>query len=196
MTLTPMTRPDGAVDLGTLTWLPAPAHPEFLAAPVAAGLAELAARDPEAAAQVYVAPIDPEMADTAAMTEAYELDLALSANCVLVAGSRSGDERVAACVVRATTRADVNSRVRKLLDVRKASFWPMATAVEQSGMEYGAITPLGLPASWRLLLDTRAVEGGWAIIGSGIRGSKILLPGEALALLAGAEVIDGLANEA
>ena len=33
----------------------------------------------------------------------------------------------------------------------------------------------------------------WALIGSGIRGSKLLLPGELLARAPGAEVVDGLA---
>ena len=150
---------------------------------------------PAAADDVLVAAIDPDHADTAAMTERYDLALDLSANCVIVAGRRAGEERVAACVVRATTRADVNNRVKRLLDVRKASFWPMELAVAASGMEYGAITPLGLPAGegrWRLLLDTRVLDG-WAIIGSGVRGSKLLLPGTLLAEVPGSEVVDGLA---
>ena len=63
----------------------------------------------------------------------------------MVAGRRDGEERVAACVVRADTRADVNNLVKRTLDVRKASFLPMDRAVEESGMEYGGITPVGLP---------------------------------------------------
>ena len=41
-------------------------------------------------------------------------------------------------------------------------------------------------------MDRAAAEGGTAIIGSGIRGSKLRLPGELLAALPGAEVVDGL----
>jgi prolyl-tRNA editing enzyme YbaK/EbsC (Cys-tRNA(Pro) deacylase) len=161
---------------------------------VRVAVATLADRHPDLGAQVLVAEIDPALADTAAMTEAYGLPLAASANCVLVAGKRAGEERVAACVVRATTRADVNTVVRRLLDVRKASFWPMEQAVAASGMEYGGITPVGVPAGWRLLLDPR-VTTGHAIIGSGSRGSKLLLPGEVLAALPGAEVVEGLGVE-
>nr|WP_226925319.1 YbaK/EbsC family protein [Georgenia thermotolerans] len=157
-------------------------------------LATLADRHPDLGAQVLVAEIDPDLADTAAMTEAYRLPPEASANCVLVAGKRAGEERVAACVVRATTRADVNNVVRRLLDVRKASFWPTEQAVAASGMEYGGITPVGVPDAWRLLLDPR-VEHGYAIVGSGIRGSKLLLPGEVLAALPGAEVVEGLGLE-
>ena len=99
--------------------------------------------------------IDPAIADTAAMAEAYDLGLDTGANCVVVGGRRDGEERVAACLVRADTRADVNNLVKRTLDVRKASFLSMDRAVEESGMEYGGITPVGLPDGWRLLVDSR-----------------------------------------
>lgn len=183
------------MQLGTLTWTPALDSPDLLAAPVRSALTaavEHGGATEQAARAVHVTAIDPELADTAAMTEAYALDLEISGNCVLVAGSRSGQQRVAACVVRATTRADVNSVVRKLLDVRKASFLPMETAVTDSGMAYGGITPIGLPSRYRVLLDSTLTDAEHVIIGSGIRGSKLVLPGAALQTLAGAEVVDGL----
>ncbi len=176
-------------EIGTLSSLPALDHPELLAPPVAAALAAW-----PAASGVAVVEIDPELADTAAMSAAYDVPMTASANCVVVAGSRAGEERAAACLVRADTRADVNTRVRKLLDVRKASFLPMDRAVEESGMEYGGITPLGLPEAWRLLVDPRCPEIDVAVIGSGIRGSKLVLPGALLGELPGAEVVDGLAG--
>lgn len=182
----PTTAQDGSLRFGTLTWVPALQRPDLLAEPVRAALEGFAQAD-----RVHVVEIDPDHADTAAMTEAYELPLEASVNCVLVAGKRSGEERVAACAVRATTRADVNSTVRRLLDVRKASFWPTDRAVEESGMEYGGITPVGLPAAWRLLVDAAAASGP-VIIGSGVRRSKLLLPGEVLAALPRAELVEGL----
>ncbi|WP_324652743.1 YbaK/EbsC family protein [Georgenia sp. H159] len=182
----PTTAADGSLRYGTLTWVPALQRPDLLAEPVRAALESLPSAD-----RVHVAEIDPEHADTAAMTEAYELPPEASVNCVLVAGKRAGEERVAACAVRATTRADVNSTVRRLLDVRKASFWPTDRAVEASDMEYGGITPVGLPREWRVLVADDAATG-WAIIGSGVRRSKLLLPGEVLATLPGAEVVEGL----
>ena len=60
-------------------------------------------------------------------------------------------------------------------------------------MEYGGITPVGLPSSWPVLVDRRVVEAKVVLIGSGVRRSKILLPGVLLARLPGVEVIDGLA---
>ncbi|HET6651834.1 MAG TPA: YbaK/EbsC family protein [Nocardioides sp.] len=177
------------MQLGSLVTVPALDRPDLLAPSVRAALGTLATAE-----RVGVVEIDPDLADTAALTEAYGLPLDASANCVVVSGKRAGDERVAACVVRADTRADVNNLVKRLLDVRKASFHPMERAVEETGMEYGGITPVGLPAGWRLLVDAAVVDIDVAIIGSGVRRSKLLLPGPALAELPGAEVVTGLAS--
>ncbi len=176
------------VQLGILRSLPALGRPDLLARPVAAALADWSQRE-----SVAVVEIDPSLADTAALTEAYSLPLTASANCVVVAGRRGGEERVAACVVRADTRADVNNVVKRLLDVRKASFLPVDRAVAETGMEYGGITPLGLPESWRVLISREAAAIDVAIIGSGVRRSKLLLPGSALTELPRAEVVDDLA---
>ncbi len=184
--------------MGNLNWVNAFDNLNLLGTGTAKALADLAASDDTElstlAHEALVAPIDPELSDTEILTEYYGLDLALSCNCVLVAGKREGNERSAAVVIRATTRADINHSIRQLLDVRKCSFWPQSRAVEESGMEYGGITPIGLPHSWRLLLDERVSEG-WCIIGSGVRASKLAVPGALLTRLPGAEVIHGLAFE-
>ena len=173
--------------IGTLTSLPALDRPDLVAAPVAAALKAWPAAD-----RVAVVEIDPDLADTAAMVEAYELSLTASANCVVVSGRRDGQERVAACVVRADTRADVNNLVKRTLDVRKATFLPMERAVEETGMEYGGITPVGLPEAWRLFVDAAVVEIPVAVIGSGVRRSKLLLSGADLAELPRVEVLEAL----
>ncbi|MDN5857717.1 MAG: hypothetical protein L0H84_03765 [Pseudonocardia sp.] len=183
-----MSTPRWAV-LGTLVAEAALDRPDLLGAPAAAALKAL---DPADAALVGVAAIDPELADTAAFCAAYSSPPAGSANCVVVVGKRSGEVRYAACLVLATTRADVNGFVRKRLDVRKASFAPMAEACERTGMEYGGITPIGLPDGWPLLVDAAVAAVPEVVIGSGIRGSKLALPGELAARLPGVEVVQGL----
>ena len=95
-------------------------------------------------------------------------------------------------MVLATTRADVNGVVRRRLGAKKASFAPMDDAVARSGMEYGGITPVGLPADWPVLVDRAVLDRAIVVIGSGLRRSKIALPPDALAELRGAEVIEGL----
>ena len=77
--------------------------------------------------------------------------------------------------------------VRRHLGARKLSFASMDDAVELSGMEYGGITPVGLPADWPLLVDESVAAHERLIIGSGIRGSKLLVTGALLAALPNAE---------
>ena len=179
----------GVLTVGRLTTVPARTRLDLVADPVRAALEGW-----EGGAEVGVVEIDPDLADTAALSEAFDLPLAASGNCVVVGGRRDGVERVAACVVRADTRADVNTLFRKRLDVRKASFLSMDQAVAESGMEYGGITPFGLPDAWRLLVDSRTLAIELAVVGSGVRRSKLLLPGRLLGLLPGAEVHEGLAR--
>jgi prolyl-tRNA editing enzyme YbaK/EbsC (Cys-tRNA(Pro) deacylase) len=176
--------------IGRLTAVPALDRPDLLAAPVAAALAALDGKI--AVSEVGVAEIDPAMADTAAFCEQYDVAPGESANCVVVAGRRDGQARLAACMVLATTRADVNGLVKRELDVRKASFAPMDQAVELTGMEFGGITPIGLPADWPVYVDAAVAAAPRVVIGSGIRRSKLTLPGAALASLPGAVVLTSL----
>jgi prolyl-tRNA editing enzyme YbaK/EbsC (Cys-tRNA(Pro) deacylase) len=170
-----------------LSFGPALERPELLAAPVTAAL-----RDFPGADEVLVAEIDPALADTAAFCERYGVLLTESANCVVVAGKRGGNTMYAACMVLATTRADVNGVVRRHLDARKASFAPVDAVTAATDMEYGGITPVGLPADWPVLVDEAVAKTGSVVIGSGIRGSKLRLPGPLLAALPSAQVLPGL----
>src|SRR5258708_4588215 len=146
-----------SMHIGRLDAVPALDRPDLLAPAVAAALTALDAKLPADA--VGVAEIDPELADTAAFCNRYDVALGESANCVVVAGRRDGETRFAACVVLATTRADVNGVVRRQLDVRKASFAPVDVAVEQTAMEYGGITPIGMPAPWPVFVDAAGPAG-------------------------------------
>lgn len=166
---------------GELNWVRADQHPELLADTV---LAAVRGRD-----DVRVAEIDPELADTAEFCERYGMPMETSANCVVVAAKRGGEVSYAACMVPATQRADVNGTVRRHLGARKASFAPMDEATGLTGMEYGGITPFGLPEGWPVLVDEAVAAGGEVVVGSGVRRSKLLVPGKLLADLPGAEVL-------
>jgi prolyl-tRNA editing enzyme YbaK/EbsC (Cys-tRNA(Pro) deacylase) len=169
---------------------PAADRPDLLAAPTAKALAELAATLPPD--QVSVGAIDPALADTAAFCAEYGVGLDESANCVVVAAKRAGQTTYAACMVLATTRADINGLARRHLGARKISFAPMDDAVTLTGMEYGGITPVGLPADWLILVDEAVAAAPRVVVGSGVRGSKLWLPGAALAALPNAVVLPGL----
>jgi prolyl-tRNA editing enzyme YbaK/EbsC (Cys-tRNA(Pro) deacylase) len=174
------------VGLGTLSWQPALSRPELLADPVRTALGSGGID----ADQVFVTEIDPALADTAAFCEAYGSPLESSANCVVVAGRRAEVQTTAACLVLATDRADVNRTVRKHLGVRKISFASMDDAVADTSMEYGGITPVGLPDGWPVLVDTGVTEQPWVVIGSGLRGSKLAIPGSLAGTLPGAQVLE------
>jgi prolyl-tRNA editing enzyme YbaK/EbsC (Cys-tRNA(Pro) deacylase) len=171
----------------TLSFKPVLDAPNLVAPPVLAALRTL----PDAG-QIQVAPIDPALADTAAFCAQYGVPLEESVNCVVIAAKRGGETGYAACMVAATTRADVNGLVRRHLGARKASFGPMDTVTSLTDMEYGGITPIGLPGGWPVLVDASVAKLPSIVVGSGIRGSKLRLPGALLAALPGAEVLDGL----
>ncbi len=178
--------------MGNLEFVPATSQPDLLAAPVAAALTDPSWTRP--AEDVGVVAIDPDLADTAAFCERYGVSPTESANCVVIAGRREGEVRYAACVILATTRADVNNVARRALDVRKASFAATDVAVAETGMEYGGITPIGLPDGWPVLVDAAVAATPQVVIGSGLRRSKLALAGKTLADLRGATVIEGLAR--
>lgn len=174
-------------ELGRLVGAPAAEHTDLFAAATLAGLV-----GSDLLHRVGVVEIDPDVSDTAATQREFGLDPDMLANCVIVAGKRDGQERLAACLVLATTRADINGVVRRRLDVRKASFLPTERAVGLTGMEYGGITPIGLPAAWPVLVDAAVLARPMVVIGSGIRRSKIMLTGALVGTLPSAVVIDGL----
>jgi prolyl-tRNA editing enzyme YbaK/EbsC (Cys-tRNA(Pro) deacylase) len=169
-------------ELGTLSWRPVAEDPALVAEPVRAVVDD--------GFPAEVAPIDAALADTAAFCAEYDVPMAASANCVIVLGKRAGESTYAAVLVLATHRADINGVVRKHLGVRKISFAGQDDAVGRTGMEYGGITPLGLPADWPVLVDSAVAAAGAVVIGSGIRGSKLLVDGAQLGKLPTATVIE------
>ncbi|MFJ8111459.1 YbaK/EbsC family protein [Streptomyces sp. NPDC096132] len=182
-----MRAPIGHFDTAT----PAPDRLDELIRPVADAVRHWSGSVP--ADQIVYVDTDPRWADTAVFVEHYGRELLeQSANCVVVAGKRGGETTLAACVVLSTTRVDVNGAVRRQLGARKASFAAMDTAVGETGMEYGGITPVGLPADWPVLVDSRVVDLPWVLVGSGRRRGKLLVPGKAFAELPGAVVLEGL----
>ncbi len=177
----------GIFEIGTLRTVPARVRIDLLARSTlrfleAAGLLD----------DVGVVEIDPELSNTADTQRAYDVPPALLVNCVIVGGKREGMERFAACAVLATTRADVNGKVRRVLDVRKASFLETGRAVALTQMEFGAITPIGLPDSWPVLVDERVVHSGAVLLGSGVRHSKLVLEGALLGRVANVQVVEEL----
>jgi prolyl-tRNA editing enzyme YbaK/EbsC (Cys-tRNA(Pro) deacylase) len=177
----------GRFTLGSLVTVAAVERPELVGERVMDALRALGLD-----AEVGVVEIDAELSDTAATQAEYGLESETLANCVIVAGKREGVERIAACLVPANTRADINNTVKRKLDVRKASFLPRESAVELTGMEFGAITPIGLPEGWPIYLDAAVIDTPLVVVGSGIRKSKLIVPGALFPRIPCVEIIEGL----
>lgn len=139
---------------------------------------------------VYVSAIDPELADTALFCETYNISRKIATNCIIIEAKRAENTWYAACLVLADDMIDVNGKVRKHLEARKISFAPKDTALALTHMEYGGITPLGLPKEWPILIDERVLLNEQAVIGGGLRGSKIAIRTSVLSSLDHAEIMN------
>ena len=135
--------------------------------------------------------IDPDLADTALFCERYGFPMKQSGNTIIVA-SKKEPKVFVACVVLATTRLDVNKRVRKLMGVSKASFASAEEMKLLTGMEVGGVTPFSLPEELKLFVDSRIMELDWVILGGGGRDRKFKISPEVFHQL-GAEIIENLA---
>lgn len=137
-------------------------------------------------------PCDPDLADTARFCEAYGYELEDSANTIVVVG-KANPRVYVACVVLASTRLDVNGRVKKKLGIRRTSFASAEETVEATGMTIGGVTPFGLSETLPIWIDERVVQREWIILGGGSRDRKVLAAPEILTALPNVEVVAGLA---
>ena len=140
-------------------------------------------------------PIDPAFADTAAYCERYGVPLERAANTIVVA-SKKEPRQFAACVVKATTRLDVNHAVRRLLDTNRVSFASADETRALTGMLIGGVTVFALPADLPIYVDEQVMAHDWIILGSGSRSSKIRVAPEVLRRLPASRIVSGLASSA
>ena len=135
--------------------------------------------------------IEPALADTALFCERYGFPMEQSGNTIIVA-SKKEPKVFVACVVLATTRLDVNKRVRKLMGVSKASFASQKEMKILTGMEVGGVTPFSLPEELKLYVDSQIMELEWVILGGGGRDHKLKISPEVFHKI-GAEIVENLA---
>jgi len=136
--------------------------------------------------------IDPAYADTAQFCERYGFPMEQSANTIIV-GSKREPRQYAACVVKATTRLDVNHAVRKLMGVPRLSFATAEETVALTGMLIGGVTVFALTEGLPIYVDEGLMACPYVILGGGSRSSKIKIAPEVFARFPGAQIIAGLA---
>lgn len=135
---------------------------------------------------------DPDYADTYPYCEKYRVALQDAANTILVASKRPRG-KLAACVLLATTRLDVNHRVKKVMGVSRLSFASAEKTTEITGMEIGGVNPFGLGDDLPLLIDSAVMDREEVLLGAGVRTAKIFAHPRLLARLPNASVVEGLA---
>ena len=140
-----------------------------------------------------VMPCDPAAADTAVFCERYGISPEDSANTILVAIKRD-PRRYVACVVLATTRLDVNHKLREVLAEKRLSFADAEETAATTGMLVGGVAPFGLPEAVPVLVDGAVMDRPEIVLGGGSRDRKLrLAPGE-LQKIPGVRVVAGLAQ--
>ncbi len=133
----------------------------------------------------------PEEADTATFCERYGYELQHASNAIVVA-TKSEPVQFACCMVLATTKLDVNKKVRQIMDGRKVSFATPEQTKELTGMLIGGVTPFGLQ-SIPLFIDAEVMKQPQVIAGGGNRSTKVMLHPEEYKKLPNAKIIEGLA---
>ena len=137
--------------------------------------------------------VDPNFADTENFCAKYKYPMDKSGNTILVASKR-GEKRYSASIVLATTKLDVNKKVRELMQVSRLSFANSEETMEITGMLIGGVTPIGLPQNLPLYIDSKVLANDYVIIGGGSRSGKIQLNPLDLLKLPSAQVVEGLSK--
>ncbi len=136
---------------------------------------------------------DPDFADTAAFCEKYGYPVDNCGNAIIVASKRE-PVKFATCIVKGTSRLDVNKTVRKLMDVPKASFASPEQTVELTGMMIGGVTPFALPPDLPIYADDKLMALDYVILGSGSRSSKVKIVPQVFDVLTNTQIISGLSK--
>ncbi|MHB9782767.1 YbaK/EbsC family protein [Streptococcus sp. 10F2] len=93
------------------------------------------------------------------------------------------------------TKANTNATVKCPLDVSKVGFASLETVLEQTGMEFGGMGPIGLPESRSILVDSQILQQDNIIVGGGMAHSKLLMPTNLVSQIPHVSILEGLAKD-
>ncbi len=141
-----------------------------------------------------VATIDPQYAGGVELCNYYDIPIEIGANCLIVEAKRSQQVWYAACLVPVGYRYNMTSVVRKALNARTVSVAPLDFVIEKTGMEYGSITPIGLPEEWKIFVDPLVMKNERIIIGGGLVDSKLSILSTAFLEMPNVVILDGVAK--
>ena len=135
----------------------------------------------------------PELANTNLFCKEYGIDLEDSVNAIVVK-TKTGELKYAACALLATTRLDINKTIRKKLGARKVSFADIEETAKLTAMNIGGVTPLTLPNTLPLWVDSKVMQRNSIVLGGGNRTSKIKVSSKIFNYTSNTEIVEGLAN--
>ena len=136
---------------------------------------------------------DPRFADTNVFCREYGINLEDSVNTIVVK-TKTGELKYAACALLATTKLNINMTIRKKLAARKASFANFEETSRLTAMKIGGITPVTLPRSLPLWVDSKVLQRNTIVLGGGNRSSKIKISPKIFNYTYNTEIVEGLAN--
>ena len=137
---------------------------------------------------------DPTLSDTAIFCKEYGIDLNDSVNTIIIK-TKTRESKYVACALLASTRLDMNKTIKKKLETRKVSFADALETTKLTGMEIGGVTPIELPASLPLWIDSKIMTRSIIVLGGGNRSSKIKISPKIFNFTENTEIVDGLANK-
>ena len=136
---------------------------------------------------------NPELADTYIFCKEYGIDLEDSVNTIVVK-TKTGELKYAVCALLATTKLDINKVIRKKLGARKVSFATIEETAKLTEMDIGGVTPIALPSTLPLWVDSRVMQRNSIVHGGGNRSSKIKISPKIFQQTLNTEIVEGLAN--
>tara|TARA_Y100000590_G_C14989963_1_gene739721 strand:+ start:4 stop:486 length:483 start_codon:yes stop_codon:yes gene_type:complete len=136
---------------------------------------------------------DPNLADTKIFCREYGIKLEDSVNAIIVK-TKTGELKYVTCALLATSRLDINKTVRKKIVARKVSFADIEETAKLTGMEIGGVTPLTLPDSLPLWVDSKVMKRDCIVLGGGNRSSKIKISPEIFNFTNNTEIVENLAK--
>ena len=136
---------------------------------------------------------NPELADTYIFCKEYGIDLEDSVNTIVVK-TKTGELKYAICALLATTRLDINKVIKKKLGARKVSFADIEETAKLTAMNIGGVTPLTLPNTLPLWVDSKVMQRKVIVLGGGNRSSKIKVSPKIFNYTINTEIVEGLAN--
>lgn len=145
--------------------------------------------------EIFVVKIDHKYAGGEEFCEHYNIDKMDGFNCLIVSCKRKDVVKYCALLVPVGYRYDMSGVVKKYTDSRKVAVAPLDYVLEKTNMEYGSITPIGLPSEWKILIDSKINDVKYVVLGSGLKHSKLLINTKLLLSMNNVEVIDKIAKE-